>query len=188
MLQEWMMANIHLPALGEALGTGIISTDTATEAMLLLAGGYATTVYEAIGLIGTVEELAGVLDALPLDKQINIKINVQADKLPDYYNRGGDDIFQPPPLPPPHEGPQMARGGSFTVPPGYPNDSFRMRVQSGERVSVTPSGGARSGGRQPVIVNQYFTIQGGGNPAFIAQQAAKAAKSEIGSLGNSMRG
>jgi hypothetical protein len=39
---------------------------------------------------------------------------------------------------------KLAQGGEFTVPPGYENDSFPMRVQSGERVSVIPAG--ESGG------------------------------------------
>jgi len=34
----------------------------------------------------------------------------------------------------------FAGGGDFTVPAGFPNDSYLMRVQSGERVNVTPSG------------------------------------------------
>lgn len=34
----------------------------------------------------------------------------------------------------------FASGGSFTVPPGYPGDSFGMRVQSGEKVKVTQAG------------------------------------------------
>ena len=33
-----------------------------------------------------------------------------------------------------------AKGGDFMVPPGFPNDSYSMRVQSGEHVSVTPAG------------------------------------------------
>jgi hypothetical protein len=37
-----------------------------------------------------------------------------------------------------------AGGGSFVVPSGYPNDSYPMRVQSGERVSVTPAGASSS--------------------------------------------
>lgn len=37
----------------------------------------------------------------------------------------------------------FAGGGAFTVPPGFPNDSFPMLVQSGERVRVTPT--ARAG-------------------------------------------
>lgn len=34
---------------------------------------------------------------------------------------------------------KYARGGSFIVPPGYPNDSYPILVQSGERVDVTPA-------------------------------------------------
>lgn len=34
---------------------------------------------------------------------------------------------------------KMAGGGSFIVPPGFPNDSYPMLVQSGERVTVTPA-------------------------------------------------
>jgi hypothetical protein len=41
--------------------------------------------------------------------------------------------------------PTFAQGGSFTVPPGYPDDSFPMRVESGEHVQVTPAGGSGSG-------------------------------------------
>lgn len=36
--------------------------------------------------------------------------------------------------------PGFATGGSFVVPPGYPDDSYLMRVSSGERVDVTPPG------------------------------------------------
>jgi hypothetical protein len=38
----------------------------------------------------------------------------------------------------------FATGGSFIVPPGFPNDSFRLNVQSGERVDVTPAGYSHS--------------------------------------------
>jgi hypothetical protein len=48
--------------------------------------------------------------------------------------------------------PALAQGGEFTVPPGYDNDSFPMRVQSGERVSVTPAGEA-GGEMIHVVVN-----------------------------------
>jgi hypothetical protein len=34
-------------------------------------------------------------------------------------------------------GVQQQHGGSFTVPPGFPNDSYRMGVSSGERVNVS---------------------------------------------------
>lgn len=35
--------------------------------------------------------------------------------------------------------PKFAGGTSFMVPPGFPNDSFPIMVQSGERVDVTPA-------------------------------------------------
>ena len=35
--------------------------------------------------------------------------------------------------------PKFHSGGDFIVPPGYPNDSFPIMVESGERVQVTPS-------------------------------------------------
>lgn len=34
---------------------------------------------------------------------------------------------------------KMAAGGSMIIPPGYPNDSYPILVESGERVSVTPA-------------------------------------------------
>ena len=34
--------------------------------------------------------------------------------------------------------PSFAKGGDFIVPPGFPNDSFPMNVESGERVQITP--------------------------------------------------
>lgn len=34
----------------------------------------------------------------------------------------------------------FASGADFVVPPGFPNDSYPMRVQSGEHVQVTPAG------------------------------------------------
>jgi len=51
--------------------------------------------------------------------------------------------------------PAFAQGGSFTVPPGYPNDSFPMRVQSGEHVSVTPAG---QGGDQ--VIHNTLVLDG----------------------------
>ena len=38
-----------------------------------------------------------------------------------------------------------ASGGTFIVPPGFNNDTFPARFQSGETVSVTPAGQSPSG-------------------------------------------
>lgn len=47
----------------------------------------------------------------------------------------------------------LKEGGSFTVPSGFPDDTFPLRVSSGERVNVTPAG--KSPGGQ-VIINLSF--------------------------------
>lgn len=48
-----------------------------------------------------------------------------------------------------------AKGADFVVPPGYPNDSYPMRVQSGEHVVVTPPGQSSSGG---TIINNFYGL------------------------------
>lgn len=48
--------------------------------------------------------------------------------------------------------PAFASGADFVVPPGYPNDSFPMMVESGERVQVTPPGEARPIMQAPLVI------------------------------------
>jgi len=43
--------------------------------------------------------------------------------------------------------PKLAGGGDIVVPPGFPNDSYPILVQSGERVRVTPAGSTGSESR-----------------------------------------
>lgn len=50
-------------------------------------------------------------------------------------------------------GPGYQAGANFVVPPGFPNDSFPMKVSSGERVIVIPKGQAAGGGGMNVTVN-----------------------------------
>lgn len=52
----------------------------------------------------------------------------------------------------------FASGGSFIVPQGFPNDTYPMRVTSGERVTVTPRGAASASG---VTINFNPTISNG---------------------------
>jgi len=61
------------------------------------------------------------------------------------------------PLPPkPGEGPGGANGLNFIVPPGYPNDSFPIRVESGEHVQVTPAGQTQQMMGGATNVTNYF--------------------------------
>ncbi len=54
----------------------------------------------------------------------------------------------------------LAEGGDFVVPPGYPNDSFPIRVSSGERVTVQTEEqqamGAGAGGTPGIQVTNIF--------------------------------
>jgi hypothetical protein len=54
-----------------------------------------------------------------------------------------------------------ASGADFVVPPGYPNDSYRMGVQSGEHVQVTPAGqsGGISGGMTINVMSSPLDTQ-----------------------------
>ena len=55
---------------------------------------------------------------------------------------------------------KFANGGDFIVPRGYPNDSFPMNVQSGERVQVTPaSQTSNTDNSNKPTINNYFTYQ-----------------------------
>lgn len=53
-------------------------------------------------------------------------------------------------------GPGLQHGGDFVVPPGFENDSFPIRVSSGERVQVTPPGGNTTTNRS-TIFGDVFT-------------------------------
>lgn len=68
-------------------------------------------------------------------------------------------------------GPGHANGADFVVPPGYPNDSYPMRVQSGEHVVVTPAGQASKGGG-----NTYNFYYSGNASSQDIQQAYEMAR------------
>ena len=82
----------------------------------------------ARGYSNEVKSLANQIDKLK-DKTVNVYVKVhEQGTLPEGYAGPGGSS------------PGYASGGDFIVPPGYPNDSYPMRVQSGERVIVqTPA-------------------------------------------------
>jgi hypothetical protein len=65
-----------------------------------------------------------ILRVLAAQKKVNTSVGT---------NTGDDDVGK-------------ASGADFIVPPGYPHDSYRMNVQSGERVIVIPANERASGG------------------------------------------
>jgi hypothetical protein len=68
-----------------------------------------------------------------------------------------------------------ASGGDFIVPPGYPNDSFPMRVQSGERVIVQTPAQQAQGGMGITIGNVTINAAPGQNGAALWDEFSAAA-------------
>lgn len=85
---------------------------------------------------------------------------------PGNQGSGGPGTNNPPKPPGTNQG-SGANGANFIVPPGYPNDSFSMGVQSGEHVMVTPAGQGVGGNTIFEIgdINVYET----GNPQATAE-------------------
>jgi hypothetical protein len=72
--------------------------------------------------------------------------------------------------------PGFARGGSFRVPPGYPDDSYLMGVSSGEHVSVNPAG---QGSAAPVILNITMPQISGATAQELADQLWPMLRSQL---------
>ena len=139
------LTNIPLQSMesATALGEMGIATEGLAEKELrllqveaILAGNYelATTIGKKIKAIeeqeGAIEDLIKVLDELD-GKTIDYKVRASVET----YGGGA-----PVKASPGEGGKGYASGANFTVPSGYPNDSFPMRVESGEHVKVTPAG------------------------------------------------
>ena len=89
--------------------------------------------------------LTDAINAIPTHKQINIDV---------VYNPGQMPATAPGTAP-------IAKhaGANFTVPPGYPNDSFPMLVESGERVIVIPKGGNQGNTVNNFAMNVHTNAQ-----------------------------
>lgn len=53
---------------------------------------------------------------------------------------------------------KLASGGSFMVPQGFPNDSYPMLVESGERISVTPTNKVQEQDKSLAILGRKLDI------------------------------
>ena len=90
------------------------------------------------------ELFASLAKTLALDGSI-VRIYIKEERYRGSLGGGGEEESAP--------GVQQQHGGSFTVPPGYPNDSYRMGVSSGERVSVSNDSRSFFGGSNVNINN-----------------------------------
>jgi hypothetical protein len=77
---------------------------------------------------------------------------------------------------------KMAGGGSFVVPQGYPNDSFPMMVESGERVSVTSKAGMTSGTGETQMLNKIVDSIQALNKNFISKDMSTRISANIDGL------
>jgi len=87
---------------------------------------------------------ASLAKTLALDGSI-VRLYIKEERYRGSLGGGGEEESAP--------GVQQQHGGSFTVPPGYPNDSYRMGVSSGERVSVSNDSRSFFGGSNVNINN-----------------------------------
>lgn len=102
----------------DSAGTGLISK---LNEALSIAMAIAETI-KAISLISTLfGNIGGAVEAIPAATGGRFSMSGSSVTKQAYNNI-----------------PKFAGGGKFTVPPGFENDSFLMRVQSREVVSVTP--------------------------------------------------
>jgi hypothetical protein len=88
-----------------------------------------TAVEEMRAAMAEVNKLAGAVNGIP-NKTVYVDV-VTRQYSEDYRSRGIEGGLI---------GRGYANGADFIVPPGFQNDSYPMRVQSGERVQVTPAG------------------------------------------------
>lgn len=148
------------------IAMGDLTFDEAAES---LAGTLNISLEEAAKLLKSVGNEVRYLEG---DHNVHFNIS-QSGNMPAVPGSGGA------PVGPGQGGTAFATGADFIVPPGYPNDSFPMFVQSGEHVKVTPAGeggqSANGGGAQMIqivldgrvlaeVMNPYL-----GNQARLAQ-------------------
>lgn len=110
------------------LAAGVASLAAKLASGEIKAANYAESLGKIIESSGraarAAESMATALNNIP--RNIDVSINVR-ESIGRRESQAG-----------PGPGPRMQHGGAFTVPPGYPNDTFPMRVSSGERVIVIP--------------------------------------------------
>jgi len=120
----------------DATGSVILMNDAMTGSTSAV-GSLQTSLdeFNTSNAVGATQAFIDKLNSIP--RSVDVQVNVHGgDTSGVNYGGGGYQNL---------EGPGMAGGADFIVPPGYPNDSYPMRVQSGEHVTVTPAGQTRGG-------------------------------------------
>jgi hypothetical protein len=187
------LTRLAVQFLAAEMAAGNITAAEAQEALMGVASGMFDTGEEAINAKRKAEELNSELDGIEGHYLATIEIEIQgmaqlreaaflAGELAGAATpatSGGVMPGTPAPFDPEGNLNNFQHGGSFTVPPGFPNDTFPMGVTSGEHVTVTPRG--QGGGN--ITVNIMAPISGS------PRAFGKAVAGEVSNaLGNGMRG
>jgi len=152
---------IMLDNMERVLSVDGLSTE---ESLILLRMGEAWGIYEK----GVAESLAlatehvgewgDELERLPTARSFTYNLYGNIDKS---FRDAMDAAGFASPIRKPSEmgaGIGAASGANFVVPPGYPNDSFPLRVQSGEHVQVTPKNQVGQGGGMQFDYSRFARI------------------------------
>jgi len=169
----------------------------ASTALFTLQQDYLTGKITLEEYITAVQRFNEELNGIPSTISVLIDLKVRGDEALAYLKGGGIYAGTPAPNPATNTGqsrtsrpggyiPGFQTGGSFVVPPGYPNDSFVMRVSSGEHVQVTPAGKSGGGGGGVYIEN--LIISGADSPeatghAVVSRLRKTQARSGMGDYG-----
>ena len=134
------------------LKSGVDSVGTSALAVgPSIASGITAPLGTATGQANT---LNSAIMAAAVDRTMTFNIEVTGDTwVLDLISIGGSGKFSGHDVPP--KGPGGQRGLNMIVPPGYPNDTYPIRVSSGELVTVTPPG-QKAGASTVSITNNYY--------------------------------
>lgn len=151
-----MLANIATQGLDEDAkygilhAMGLIEDDTANLISSVLAAK------EEFARTGDLEAYYKRLEDIyngmsKLDGKVAITKVITQEVIEQFASNAEADAAAHGYAPPAQDWDKFAAGGSFTVPPGYPNDSYGMYVSSGEHVQVTPAGQKTSTGNTIIL-------------------------------------
>jgi hypothetical protein len=152
--------------------------DTVGTAATTAGGKFQTWIPIVQNTSTQVDILKSKVDLLETTRTMTFNIEVTGDTwVLDLINIGGSGKFSG------HTEAQTGPGGqhglNMIVPPGYPNDTFPIRVSSGEMVTVTPQG--QKGPAGTVVINNNYYDEGAA-----ALGLAMTRKIATGRLNNSM--
>ena len=140
---------------------------------------------------GILHDLQGNINGLHgVDIPINIVVNggvpTNVGSVPTGIGSSSGGNYGGVPVPGQY-GPGAAGGADFVVPPGYPHDSYPLRVESGERVQITPAGAAAAGRTGGGDLHLTVNVTAAGDSTSLQAQIRQAVREANDELDRLMR-